>query len=63
MSMSLRGLFYPRGVALVGSTTEGKLGYQIIQQLLKGGFTRIYAVNPKAKGAMTPSFTSSSRSI
>lgn len=48
--MSLQRLFYPRGVAVVGSTSPGKLGYQLIQQLLDGGFRAVYAVNPKAQG-------------
>jgi acetyltransferase len=48
--MSIQKLFYPRGVAVIGSTSQGKLGYQLIQQLLGGGFEDVYAVNPKAQG-------------
>jgi acetyltransferase len=48
--MSIKSLFYPRGVAVIGSTSRGKLGYQLAQQLLDGGFHAVYAVNPKAQG-------------
>ncbi len=48
--MSLDKLFYPRGVAVVGSTGKGKLAYHIIRQMLDGGFSAMYAVNPKAQG-------------
>ena len=36
-TMTIQSLFYPRGVAVVGSTSQGKLGYQLIRQLLVGG--------------------------
>jgi acyl-CoA synthetase (NDP forming) len=49
--MSLRSLFYPRGVAVVGSTSPGRLGYQLIRQLLSGGYEPVYAVNPKGAGS------------
>ncbi len=49
--MSIHSFFYPRGVAVVGSTSEGKLGYELIKQLLEGGFEHVFAVNPKAQGA------------
>jgi len=48
--MNLNSLFYPRGVAVIGSTSQGKLGYQLIRQLAEGGFEPIYAVNPRAQG-------------
>ncbi len=48
--MSLQSLFYPQGVAVIGSTSEGKLGYQLIRQLQLGGYQQIFAVNPKAQG-------------
>ena len=48
--MTLQNLFYPRGVAVVGSTTPGKLGYQLIRHLLDGGYENVFAVNPKAAG-------------
>jgi acyl-CoA synthetase (NDP forming) len=48
--MSLQHLFYPRGVAVIGSTSAGRLGYQLIQQLLAGGYQEVYAVNPRAAG-------------
>ena len=49
--MSLQNLFYPRGVAVVGSTSEGKIGWELIRQMLDGGYERIFAVNPKVQGA------------
>lgn len=48
--MSIQNLFTPRGVAVVGSTSEGKLGYELIRQIVRGGFRDVYAVNPKAQG-------------
>jgi len=48
--MTLHSLFYPRTVAVVGSTSPGKLGHVLIHQMLDGGFRDIYAVNPKAQG-------------
>lgn len=47
-------LFYPRGVAVVGSATEGKLGYELIRQLVEGGYEPVFAVNPKAQGVSFP---------
>lgn len=47
---SLQSLFTPRGVAVVGSTSKGKLGYELIRQILEGGYQDLYAVNPKAQG-------------
>ncbi len=56
--MSIESLFYPRGVAVVGSTTEGKLGYELIRQILDGGYQDVFAVNPKARGAFSiPGFS------
>jgi len=49
---SLQALFYPRGVAVVGSMAQGKLGYELIHQLRAGGYNQLYAVNPKAQGAL-----------
>jgi acetyltransferase len=34
---SLEGLFYPRGVVVVGSASEGKMGYELLRQMLEGG--------------------------
>lgn len=51
--MSIQSLFYPRGVAVIGSTTEGKLGYQLIRQIMAGGYKDLFAVNPKAQGVLT----------
>ncbi len=50
--MSLQSLFYPRGVAVIGSASEGKLGYELIRQILDGGYEHVFAVNPKAQGAL-----------
>jgi len=46
-------LFYPRGVAVVGSVAEGKLGYELTRQLLDGGYRDVFVVNPKAQGAFS----------
>ena len=57
--MSIKDLFYPRGVAVIGSTSEGKLGWELIRQMLDGGYRDIYAVNPKAQGAfLAPGYPS-----
>jgi len=44
------GLFRPRGIAVVGSISPGKIGRVLIDQLHNGGFERVYVVNPKAAG-------------
>ena len=51
--MNIDMMFHPRGVAVVGSVTQGKIGYHVIVQLLEGGFRQVYAVNPKAKGILS----------
>lgn len=48
--MSFDALFNPRGVAVAGSVTPGKLGNVLINRLVEGGFEKIYALNPKAQG-------------
>ncbi len=48
--MSLHSLFYPRGIAVVGSTSKGKIGYELIRQILGGGYREVFAVNPRAQG-------------
>ena len=54
-----KALFEPRGVAVVGSASQGKIGYELIQQLTEGGFDRVVAVNPKGVGAFdVPGVTS-----
>jgi acyl-CoA synthetase (NDP forming) len=53
--MSLKSLFYPRGVAVVGSVSEGKIGYELIRQILDGGYRDVFAVNPKAQGVFSVS--------
>jgi acetyltransferase len=57
--MTLDLLFSPRGVAVVGSTTPGKIGYELVKQIVDGGFEQVFAVNPKAQGACgAPGFAS-----
>lgn len=57
--MSFQALFSPRGVAVAGSVTAGKLGHVLINRLAEGGFENIYAVNPKGQGTgQVPGFTS-----
>lgn len=59
---AIHKLFYPRGVAIVGSTAEGKIGYELARQVVDGGFQAVYAVNPKAQGAFgIPGFTAVSQ--
>jgi acyl-CoA synthetase (NDP forming) len=48
--MSMEALFNPRGVAVTGSVSPGKLGNVLINRLVEGGFEKVYALNPKAKG-------------
>ncbi|MCX6093169.1 MAG: acetate--CoA ligase family protein [Candidatus Bipolaricaulota bacterium] len=43
--------FHPRGVAVVGSTGEGKMGRVLVDQLVAGGYSPVYAVNPRGEGA------------
>jgi len=64
----LERLFYPRGVAVIGSASEGKLGYELIRQMRDGGYGqasghgRLFAVNPKAEGALgAPGFDAVAR--
>jgi len=49
----LTSLFHPRGVAVVGSVAEGKLGYELTRQLLDGGYRDVFVVNPKAQGVFS----------
>ena len=48
--MSLEKFFEPKSVAVVGaSNSQGKVGYELLSNLLKGGFEgEIYPVNPKS---------------
>ena len=48
--MSFQALFYPRAVAVYGSVSPGKLGHVLITHLVKWGFPKVYAVNPKGLG-------------
>jgi acetate---CoA ligase (ADP-forming) len=50
IEMSIDSFFNPRGVAVVGSTAHGKIGYELVRQIREGGFEQLYAVNPKAQG-------------
>jgi len=55
--MTLHHLFYPRNVALVGSVAEGKVGFELLRQMLRGGYRDVFVVNPKAQGALdVPSY-------
>jgi acetyltransferase len=47
--MSLQAFFTPRSVAVIGaSRTEGKVGYEILNNLVRDGFEgEIYPINPK----------------
>jgi len=55
--MTLHDLFYPRGVAVSGSMAEGKLGYELVKQLVDGGAANVYACNPKRQSAFSvPTF-------
>lgn len=45
-------LFNPAGLAVIGSMTAGKLGYELVNQILSGGFQNVFAVNPKSQGAL-----------
>lgn len=57
--MSFQALFNPRGVAVAGSVSPGKLGSVLINRLVEGGFEKIYALNPKAQGVgRVPGFAS-----
>lgn len=52
--MDLQALFYPRGVAVSGSVSAGKLGAVLIGRLQEGGYAgNIYAVNPKGQSCGT----------
>lgn len=48
--MSMRQLFYPESVVVIGSMSEGKIGFEIAQQISIGGYKHLFAVNPKAQG-------------
>jgi acyl-CoA synthetase (NDP forming) len=57
--MSIHNLFNPQGVAVVGSMGEGKLGYELLKQILEGGYKEVFAVNPRAQGVFNvPGFDS-----
>jgi len=41
-------------VAVIGSASEGKIGYELIRQILDGGYREVFAVNPRAQGVTLP---------
>ena len=47
---SLNNLLQPKSVAIVGASAQpGKIGYTVIENLLKGGYQgKIYPINPTA---------------
>jgi len=45
-------LFRPRAVAVVGSTSSGKIGRVLLEQLVAGGFEHAFAVNPRGDGSL-----------
>ncbi len=47
-NIDLKGLFYPKSVAVIGaSNTQGKLGWNVFRNLLTHGFSgKLYPVNP-----------------
>ncbi|NLF79868.1 MAG: acetate--CoA ligase family protein [Clostridia bacterium] len=54
-----QAFFQPRGVAVFGSMSPGKLGAILVGRLLEGGYSQVYAVNPKGRGfAAAPGFSS-----
>ena len=51
--MSIHKLFYPEGVVVIGSMAEGKIGHEIALQIRRGGYEKLFAVNPKAQGVLS----------
>ena len=47
---AINQLLYPRGIAVVGSASAGKLGAVLAGRILQGGYKNVYCVNPKAAG-------------
>ncbi|MBI9047952.1 MAG: acetate--CoA ligase family protein [Anaerolineaceae bacterium] len=46
-----QALFTPQTVAVIGSTSSGKLGAILLQQIMDGSFQgKLFAINPKAQG-------------
>lgn len=52
---SLDAIFSPKSVAVIGaSATPGKVGHDIFENILRGGFTgTLYPVNPRAKSILS----------
>ena len=47
---AFEALFNPKGIAVVGSASPGKLGNVLVNRLVDGGFSQVFPVNPKAMG-------------
>lgn len=47
---NIHRLFHPTGVVVVGSMSEGKLGYELVRQIISGGYKSVSVVNPKGQG-------------
>ena len=52
--MSLKPIFYPKNVAIIGASRErGKLGHNVVENLLKGGFKgQIYPIKPSGENIL-----------
>ena len=50
MSESIKALFRPKSIAVVGASRQpGKIGYEILANIIKYGFKgKVYPINPKA---------------
>jgi len=60
--MTISKLFYPRGVAVFGSMADGKLGFELVRQIVDGGYGSVVAINPKSQGAFNiPGYDSLSK--
>jgi acyl-CoA synthetase (NDP forming) len=50
--LMLKPFFEPKSVAVIGaSTSPGKLGYTVVENLVQGGYSKVgkvYPINPKA---------------
>ena len=58
MIAAIQSMLYPRGVAVVGSVTPGKLGNVLTNRILEGGYMSVYNVNPKAQGVTGAGYAS-----
>ena len=47
----MKNFFYPSSVAVFASMKEGKTGYEIVKNMVEGGFKgKIYPVSPGSSG-------------